>query len=448
VRLNRRLAPDVYIAVLPITQNSDGTLELNGGGQQIDWVVQMRRLPAEMALDVVLREDRLAPKDAEAIAKHLADFYSRLLPKPVSSEVYRQALDRRIRANGAALLTALPAEQSDIRHIQSAQLRYLSIQAELFDSRVAAGRIVDGHGDLRPEHIYLDGGPTVLDCIEFSDELRSVDIVDDLSFLSMECERLHHGGLGELVLEEYQKMSGDRAPQSLLSFYRSYRASVRAKVALLRGRQQKNDASRCSADLIRQYVDLADRYASELGPPSLLIVGGLMGSGKSTLARNLAENFGAELLSTDHIRHSMLGTSTTPADYGEGFYQPDLRNRVYEELFRQAGEFLNAGQSVILDGTFLTCELRERAYDLAYRHGAAALHVQCDCPRQTAYARIQQRAATGKSESEARTELYDLQARDLEPPGTDDPFVTVDTAQAMSRQMGAVCAEIRRLLFD
>jgi len=443
LRLNRRLAPDVYLAVMPITRSSTGALEVNGRGQEIDWVVQMRRLPAERALDVLLRDHRLLPEDAEAIVQRLIEFYTRLPPTLLSADVYRQALDRHIRANGTALLEALPAERMRLRRMQSAQLRYLNVQAELIDGRVAAGRIVDGHGDLRPEHIYLDQTPVVIDCIEFSDELRQVDVVDELSFLSMECERLRDGGLGELALAEYQKVSGDKVPESLLSFYRCYRALVRAKVASLRAQQQTIDGAKHSANLTRQYLDLADHDAAKLGPPTLLIVGGLMGSGKSTLARKLADTFGMDVLSTDHIRRSMLGTSELPAGYGEGYYQPDMRIRVYDELFRQASDVLNTGQSVILDGTFLTSELRDRAYDLAHRHGASSLYIQCTCPRNTAHARIQQRATTDKSESEARTELYDLQARDLEPPRADDLFVTVDTTQAMSQQLGAIGAEMR-----
>ena len=442
VRLNRRLAPDIYIAVLPITQNSDGSLELNGVGRQIDWVVKMRRLPAESALDVVLRENRLIAKDAEAIATQLADFYARLLPKPLDSEVYRQALDRHIRANGAALLEAVPTESTRIRRIQSAQLRYLNVQAELFDQRVAAGRIVDGHGDLRPEHIYLDGRPIVIDCIEFSDELRTVDVADDLSFLWMECERLGHGALGELVLAKYQSACGDTLPESLLSFYRSYRALVRAKVALLRSQQQSNPRPQQSGDLMRQYLDLADRYASQLGPPCVLIIGGLMGTGKSTLARQLAATFEMELLSTDQIRRTMLGASELPAGYGEANYRPDMRSRVYDALLGQASEILNTGRSVILDGTFLTCRLRDRAYDLAYRHCAVPLHVQCTCAPQIAYARLQARAESGQGESEARTELYDLQARELEPPWADEPAMIVDTTQALSQQFHAVCTKL------
>ena len=209
VQLNRRLAPDVYLGVLPITRNERGDFELNGGGEGVDWVVQMRRLPAKNALDVVLREGRLTSEQAQSIAKHLSNFYARLLSKPASADDYREALDHHIRANGAALLGSLPDERSRIRRIQSAQLRFLNIEAELIGRWASAGRVVEGHGDLRPEHIYLNGRPTVIDCIEFSDELRTVDIADELSFLGMECERLGDGGLGEAVLAEYERVCGD-----------------------------------------------------------------------------------------------------------------------------------------------------------------------------------------------------------------------------------------------
>jgi aminoglycoside phosphotransferase family enzyme/predicted kinase len=447
VRLNRRLASDVYIAVLPITQNSDGTLKLNGRGKEIDWVVQMRRLPADRALDILLLKRRLVPQDAQSIAAHLTNFYSRLLPKPVNPEVFLQALEHHIRANGAALLDSMPADRSRIRRLQSSQLRYLKVQSQEFYRRLAAGRVVDGHGDLRPEHIYVEKPPAVIDCIEFSDELREVDVADELSFLAMECERLGDSSVGELVLQAHERACGDEIPPHLLAFYRAYRACVRAKVALFRSKQVKAN-NQFANGLIREYLILADRYAKELGPPLLLIVGGLMGTGKSTLAAILAETFDIDVLSTDHIRHVILGASEAPAAYGEGHYQPDLRERIYDELFRQAADLLKAGQSVVLDGTFLTDCLRARAYEVAYKHDAVSLNVSCTCPRQLAYARIQQRAEQGQSESEARTELYDLQARDFELPCADDPYLTVDTTQAISQQVIAVCSELRRILFN
>ena len=452
LRLNRRLAPDDYIAVLPITRDSNGLLTFNGHGEEVDWVVQMRRLPAEQALNVQLREGRLTSEKAEAIARFLATFYAGLIPIRLTAGDYRRALERHIRANGAALLNSPPTIVSKVRQAQSAQLRYLTIQADTIDSRVAAGRIVEGHGDLRPEHIYLNGQPIVIDCIEFSDELRNVDIADDLSFLAMECERLDNSelgssDLGDRVLATYQRVGGDQVPALLLAFYRSYRACVRAKVVLLRNEQRPADRSAQDGEIVQQYIDLAARHAAELGPPMLLIIGGFMGTGKSTLSAKLAETFDIEKFSTDHIRRSILGASEAPASYSEGKYQPDMRSRVYDELLRQAGDVLKNGESAILDGTFLTGCLRQQAYRLADRYGAVPLFVHCTCPRPVAYTRIQRREDAGPSESEARVELYDLQARDVESPWADEPFVEVDTTQPIAQQMSVVCGTLRSPLF-
>ncbi len=452
LRLNRRLAPDVYVAVLPITRDSNGVLTFNGHGEKVDWVVQMRRLPAEQALNVRLCEGRLTSDQADAIARFLADFYARLTPARLTAGDYRQALERHIRANGATLFDSPFTNDLKIRQAQSAQLRYLTVQAGVLDSRVAAGRVVEGHGDLRPEHIYLNGRPIIIDCIEFSDELRNVDIADDLSFLAMECERLGNSELGNIdlgdrVLATYQQVGGDRVPASLLAFYRSYRACVRAKVVLLRTEQRPADRSAQEGELLQQYIDLAARHAAELGPPMLLIIGGCMGTGKSTLSAKLAETFDIGLFSTDHIRRSILGASETPASYSEGKYQPDMRSRVYDELLRQAGDVLKNGESALLDGTFLTGCLRQQAYRLAEQYGAMPLFVNCTCPRPVAYTRIQQRANAGPSESEARVELYDLQARDVEPPWADEPFVEVDTTQQIAQQMSVVCGALQSTLF-
>jgi aminoglycoside phosphotransferase family enzyme/predicted kinase len=446
LHLNRRLAPHVYLDVLPISQAPDGLFTLGAGGSTIDWLVQMRRLPAENALDVVLRDGRLPREVASAIAEYLVHFYARLSPEPLAPDGYREALERHVRANGAALLESSIGERLRIGRIQGAQLRYLTIQADLIGNRAAGGRIVEGHGDLRPEHIYVEAPPAVIDCIEFSRELRTVDIADELSFLAMECERLGDGGLGGLVLAAYAESSGDRIAPSLLAFYRAYRACVRAKVVLLRRQQQDDQQS--SDSLFYQYIDLADRHAAQLGPPSAVIVGGLMGTGKSTLAEKLAEAFGVAVLSTDRIRRSLLGASQSPAAYGEGHYQPAVQRQVYDEMFRQARERLGERQSLILDGTFLTQELRTRAFDLARQYGAVPLNVQCTCPKSIALARVEARAKAGGSESEARRELYDQQARDFEPLLLEDPAVTVDTTQAMPDQLQAVSTELRRRLFE
>jgi aminoglycoside phosphotransferase family enzyme/predicted kinase len=447
VRLNRRLAPNVYLGVLSVTQTADGTLKLDDQGNAVDWLVHMRRLDADSALDSMLRENRLTQQNAAAIAQRLAEFYAELEPARISINDYRDALVRHIRANYTALFHELPEERDRIGRIRGAQLRYVSLHGDLFASRVEAGRIVDGHGDLRPEHIYLEDPPVVIDCIEFSNELRKVDIADELSFLAMECDEVGDCGLGDLVLAAYHARSGDSIPERLLAFYRCYRACVRAKVMALRARQEVEDQQKNWLRPARRYLCWADKYAAALGRPSLVVVCGLMGTGKSTLAAKLADAFGAEWLATDNIRRSMLGASDSPVGYGEGKYTPGLRQLVYEELLRQAAELLTRGQSVILDAAFLTRELRNRARDVGIRGGAVTLFALCDCPREIALARIRSRAGDGGSLSEARADLYDSQASEFEPLRNSEPTIAVDTQLDISRQFDAICGKLGYLLY-
>jgi aminoglycoside phosphotransferase family enzyme len=265
MRLNRRMTTDVYISVLPIVETPGGAFELKGKGRPIDWVVQMRRLPAERAMDVLLRNNKFGRDEMTLIADYLAQFYARIPPKLVTPEHFHGRLERHVRTNGAALLSSLPSERDRIRRIQRSQLRYLRIQAEEFYKRASAGRVVDGHGDLRPEHIYVETTPAIIDCIEFSDELREVDIADELSFLAMECERLGDAGPGETVIESYKRACRDEVSPRILAFYRTYRACVRAKVALYRCQQLNNRGDQMLSELVHEYLDLADLHVQELG---------------------------------------------------------------------------------------------------------------------------------------------------------------------------------------
>jgi aminoglycoside phosphotransferase family enzyme/predicted kinase len=448
LRLNRRLAPDVYVDAIPITQESNGKLRLGGAGRELDWVVKMRRLPAYKSLDRVLKEPRLTQTDAETISRFLEQFYISLPSEAVSPKTYRQAIERHIRANQDALLKSLPDDQMRVRRIHSAQLRYLNVQKPVLDSRVLSGRVVEGHGDLRPEHIYLENPPVVIDCIEFSKQLRTLDIADELNFLAMECDRLGNGEFGKLILSTHEEMSGDRIPAHLSSFYRCYRACVRAKVALLQAGQQMGDQQRNSNRQARQYIDWADHYAAQLGRPSMLIVFGLSGTGKSTLAKMLAKSLDADVLSTDHIRRSMIGTSLSPAKYGEGLYSADSRNQVYDELFRQAGAILDKSQSLILDGTFSSRELRSRARYLARRHGAEMLSVWCECSKATSLARIQKRIEHGHSESEARADLYESQACNFQVPDEKEITLRIDTTAELTNQLQDVYDMLGKSLDD
>jgi predicted kinase len=251
---------------------------------------------------------------------------------------------------------------------------------------------------------------------------------------------------GTLVLSHYQNASGDVLPETLLAFYRSYRACVRAKVTLLR-EQQASAGKPQLPPVVKQYFELADDNAAELGRPSLVVVGGMSGTGKSTLAEALADACGSDLLSTDQIRRSMHGPSPMAAGYGEGVYRPEERVRVYDALFRRADEALKGGRSMVLDGIFPTRQLRQRACQLGTTRHSASLFVLCACPRDVAMTRIDERAELGQSASEARADFYDVQAKEFEAPDPSETVVKIDTTRPVSDRLQSVYGALRRLLF-
>ncbi|MCA9162562.1 MAG: hypothetical protein KDA62_06265, partial [Planctomycetales bacterium] len=190
VRLNRRLARDIYLDVVPITVD-DGHFHLGGDGKPVDWLVKMRRLPADRAMDELIRRGELTEAHVGQVAKTLANFYQQAPPVSLRCESYRQAIAQHVRANHLELsreVHQLPEPM--IRRVWQAQQRVLQLWPDLLTTRVCDGRIVDGHGDLRPEHIYLAPSPTVIDCIEFNSDFRQIDVLDELCFLDMECVRL------------------------------------------------------------------------------------------------------------------------------------------------------------------------------------------------------------------------------------------------------------------
>ena len=234
VLLNRRLAPDVYLGVVPLTRGPNGELAMNGRGEPVDWLVEMRRLPAQHMLDVILAESRVTAEEPaiRAAAGHLARFYVEAPAEAVSGAAYCKRLSDGVRRDVRELSQpryGLPLGRITV--LARAQLAFVDKCAVLFERRIEAGRIVDGHGDLRPEHVCVRPEPAIIDCLEFSKELRVVDPADELAFLALECERLGDARVGKWFLETYRSITGDEPPAPLRRFYRVYRALRRATLA-------------------------------------------------------------------------------------------------------------------------------------------------------------------------------------------------------------------------
>jgi aminoglycoside phosphotransferase family enzyme/predicted kinase len=446
--LNERLAPGVYLGVLPINCDERERLALNGRGRAVDWVVKMRRLPSDRMLDLLIREGRLSSSEAERLTTCLAAHYHRLSPVCVGAGVYGQAIERRVRDNRRELLEprhGLPS--ATVKRCHAGQLQFIALEHAQFDSRVCDGRIVDGHGDLRPEHICLEADPVVFDCIEFSEELRRIDVADELGFFAMECDFLGATSLGQQVASAYRQVSGDHFSLELWNFYKCYRACVRAKVAALAALQTATPYDATSQSRGLGYLRLADAYASQLARPTVIVVCGLMGSGKSTLTAALAERLGSDVLSTDVIRSELLGASSLPAEFNAGHYAPEMRQHIYNEMLHRAKLLLRERVSLVLDGSFLVESQRHAAVALAFAAGATPLVVHCVCPAAEAVDRIEQRIAVGAGVSEARPELYEAQRAEEEPMSGME-WIEVDTTATLRLQESAVLSALRRRLTE
>lgn len=261
LRLNRRLAPEVYLGVVALALDAAGRLQLGGDGTAVEWLVKMRRLPTRHMLDYEILHGTASREDIRRIAARLADFYRSSTPYCIDPAEYRSRFLRQIDSNLQEL--SLPAYQltlAQVSQICEAQRTVVQKMADMLDDRVQAGRIVEGHGDLRPEHICLRPELAIIDCLEFSRDLRAVDAVDELSFLALECERLEAADLGIALLRDYQEISGDRPATALVHFYQSYRASMRAIIAIRHLNEEKFRYSPQWPHRTRKYLQLAEQH--------------------------------------------------------------------------------------------------------------------------------------------------------------------------------------------
>lgn len=265
LRLNRRLAPDVYLGVVPLTREAGGELALGGEGPPVDWLVKMRRLPEAGMLDRLIGEGAVPIERIDALVARLARFYREAAVVDWEPGEYVRRLNDHVEADAAELMDpryGLPAER--VRAVLAAQRAFLARAAERFERRMREGRVVEGHGDLRPEHVCLAPEPVVIDCLEFNREFRLLDGVEDLAFLALECERLGDAELGQHILESYAAISGDSPDPELVSFYKSRRACVRAKTAAWHLSDPALPEPRKWLARACEYVELAGKHVAVL----------------------------------------------------------------------------------------------------------------------------------------------------------------------------------------
>lgn len=262
--LNRRLAPDIYLAVLPLTLSPAG-LAVAGAGPVVDWLVVMRLLPSERSLEAALLTRRLQPVEVRRVAVTLAAFYRHARPVLMPAERLLAGWRRAIDTNRSVLCDPrfrLPVAR--IGWIATVQHRFLCRRAQILAARARAGRIVDAHGDLRPEHVWLTEPVRIIDCLEFDPRLRALDPLDEVAFLHLECERLGAGWAGERIRRHLAAALGEDRASGLFAFYRSQRAMLRARLSIAHLLDPAPRTPEKWPRQARHYLRLAARDAMQL----------------------------------------------------------------------------------------------------------------------------------------------------------------------------------------
>jgi aminoglycoside phosphotransferase family enzyme/predicted kinase len=393
-RLNRRTAPDIYLAVEAVMRRPDGTLAVGGVGEEVDWLVVMRRIDQDTLFDRMAERGALTPDLMRGLADAIADFHGGAERR--TDQGGADALRRVIDDNMAELGEHPDLFPSDrIAHLADRSRSALEGGAALLDRRRDDGFVRFCHGDLHLRNICLFGGrPTLFDCIEFNDEIAIIDVLYDLAFLIMDLEHRGLRPLAGALFNRYLERTGDFDGLALLPLFLSVRAAVRAKV----------DASAAAAQPDPEQVDRLRRSASayfahaltflETPRPLLIGVGGLSGSGKTTLARRLASDVGpvpgAVVLRSDVIRKQLCGVAETDRLPPERYDEATTR-RVYDELAVRARRILKAGHAVIVDAVNARAEERAVLERTAAEAGAGFLGLWLEARPETLLTRIRQR---------------------------------------------------------
>jgi uncharacterized protein len=421
VRLNRRLAPQIYLGVIPI----GGSHDHPGIGTEppIEYAVKMRRFASGKLLTRLLALDRVTRQHMDRLAALLARFHRSLPPAETGSAFGSAASIRAAAMQNFEQLLPLLHDETD-RNLLSAAERNASAEftrcANIFEERRSQGWVRECHGDLHLGNIVLIGDePVPFDGIEFNPALRWLDVMDEASFLLMDL--LHHGctALAYRFLNAYLEITGDYAGMDVLRFYLAYRAMVRAKVSAIRANQPKQTKRLSEAGMkdCRSYLTLAAQ-SLEQRRPALIITHGLPGSGKTTFAQAALERLGAIRIRSDVERKRLFGFDAlddSRSQTGSGIYGAGATQRTYARLLELAHRILSTGFPVIVDAAFLRHGERMQFRELAHKLGTPFVIASIRASEPTLHARLALRHASARDASEADAEVLRLLQTAQEP---------------------------------
>jgi uncharacterized protein len=397
LRLNQRLAKDWYLDVVPITGQTQHP-KMGGTGDAFDYAVKMRQFPSPKTLKEAADSGELKVDDIDQIIQIVTGFHD-TVEKATAGSPYGDSQDIKhwFDENFQHIEPLLDnkGQLSQLESIATWGNNEWQDKSPFMQQRKEDGFIRECHGDLHLGNMTLTERKVVIfDCIEFNPSLRWIDVISEVAFLVMDLLHLGYEGFAHRFLNRYLQHTGDYNGLALLRYYLTYRALVRAKVALLR-KAQNPDALVCQQILsdYTAFADLAERF-TKASPTMLIITHGFSGSGKSTYARQLAEKIGVIQIRSDIERKRLFGYSgqaSTESGIAGGLYTKEASQQTYARLAELTGGVLNAGFSVIVDAAFLKSGQRAPFQNLAKAHNATFVIVDFQATEETLCQRITQR---------------------------------------------------------
>lgn len=429
LRLNRRLAPDIYLDVLSIYQSADSYLlgPMRGKKDQVaDYALKMVQFDQHDLFDQRLKQGDFNPQWMDQLAETVAEFHLNTETAP-DIEAYGkpEALLHHMLDNLAiAEQDPDPMKTSSaLCHLREASRKQFKRSEEVLKRRRQLGHIRDCHGDIHLRNITLyKGQPTLFDCIEFSDELRMIDTMNDVAFLVMDCDSNDRSDLGYRFLSRYLERCGDYEGLALLPLYLSYRAGVRGKVSCLLANELMESDSSSPAKIATvhhqatHYFSMAGQYLSSRKIPELIVIAGLSGSGKSHLSLLALEHIKAIIIRSDATRKRIAKNHPELPMYGD-----EMHKLTYQAMIDAAETTLKAGFSVILDATFLHPDSRESVEKLAARENVPFTFYWLDINNETLRERVRQRSQQGVDISDADIQVLERQISQHEHPN--EPYI-------------------------
>ena len=434
VELNSKTAPGLYLGVRRIMREADGKLAFDGTGQMVDAAIEMVRFDQSKLLDRMATAGELTPALMTAVARMIVS-YHRAAPT-IHNGSGSSNLAGVLDINEAGFATSHVFAKAEVTSFAKAFRTTLARHSGLLDRREAAGKVRRCHGDLHLRNICLfDGEPRLFDCIEFNDQIASIDVLYDLAFLLMDLWHRGFPQLANLVMNRYLDEADDEDGFVLLPIFMAVRAAVRAHVTATQVEEGSADSDKLSAEA-RSYFDLARTLLQET-PPRLVAIGGLSGSGKTTVAEALAPHIGAppgaRIVESDRIRKAMHGV---PAEtrLPDKAYRPGVSKRVYREMAWRAGLILAEGGSIVADAVFDRPSDRDRIEKAAQDRGVAVAGFWLDADPLVLWQRVSERKG-GPSDA-----TIDILSRQLQRNATQSSWRKINA----DRKLVDIVAELRR----